>query len=90
MTNHRRYPLPINIKTQKDVLRTEASMTLPSDLNELDQMMRASKATGKIIVVYNQGGVLGVNVEQNTRIPTKVSDEVRQLVNVGTRELGGE
>lgn len=82
--------MPINIKTQKDVLRTEASMTLPSDLNELDQMMRASKATGKIIVVYNQGGVLGVNVEQNTRIPTKVSDEVRQLVNVGTRELGGE
>jgi hypothetical protein len=52
--------------------------------------MRSSKATGKIVAVYNQGGMLGVNVEQKQHISEKVADEVRKIVGVGTRELEGE
>lgn len=79
--------MPINIKTQKDVLVTEASMESDTDLNALDQLMRVSKATGKIIAVYNQGGRMGVNVEQRSHISAKISEEVRQIVGIGTREL---
>jgi hypothetical protein len=79
--------LPIKIKSQKDHLITETSVSLPTDLNTLDQLMRSSKATGKIVAVYNQGGMLGVNVEQKQHISEKVSDDVRKIVGVGTREL---
>ncbi len=79
--------MPINIKTQKDCLLTEATLESDTDLNTLDQLMRSSKATGKIVAVYNQGGRLGVNVEQKTRMLGSVSQEVRNIVGVGTREL---
>lgn len=79
--------MPINIKTQKDCLVTEATLESDTDLNDLDALMRASKATGKIVAVYNQGGRLGVNVEQKTRVSGSASEEVRKIVGVGTREL---
>jgi hypothetical protein len=79
--------VPINIKSQKDCLTTEVSVSLPTDLNALDQLMRASKATGKIVAVYNQGGMLGVNIEQKTRVPERVSEDVRQLIGVTSKEM---
>jgi hypothetical protein len=79
--------MPLTIKTQKDILLTEASLDADTNLNDLDLLMRSSKATGKIIAVYNQGGRLGVNVEQRSRIAEKVSEEVRQIVGISTREL---
>lgn len=79
--------MPINIKTQKDCLLTEATLESDTDLNALDQLMRSSKATGKIVAVYNQGGRLGVNIEQKTRVSGSVSQEVRNILGVGTREL---
>jgi hypothetical protein len=82
--------MAVTVKTQKDHLITETSVSLPADLNALDQLMRSSKATGKIVAVYNQGGMLGVNVEQKQHIPEKVADEVRKIVGVGSRELESE
>lgn len=79
--------MPIRIKSQKDCLSTEATLESDTDLNELDQLMKASKATGKIVAVYNQGGRLGVNVEQKTRVSGSASEEVRKIVGVRTREL---
>ena len=82
--------MAIKIKTQKDVLLTEATLESDTDLNSLDQLMRSSKATGKIVAVYNQGGRLGVNVEQRSRVSESLSPEVRKMVGVGTRELDVE
>lgn len=82
--------MAISIKSQKDVLVTEATLESDTDLNSLDQLMRSSKATGKIVAVYNQGGRLGVNVEQRSRVSEKVSEDVRKIVGVGTRELEGK
>lgn len=79
--------MPINIKSQKDCLTTEVSVSLPTDLNALDQLMRASKATGKIVAVYNQGGMLGVNIEQKKTIPVKISESVRDMIGIGTKEF---
>jgi hypothetical protein len=79
--------MPINIKSQKDVLTTEVVISLPTDLNALDSLMRSSKATGKIVAVYNQGGIMGVNIEQKTHISEKKSEDVRKIIGVGTREM---
>jgi hypothetical protein len=79
--------MAVTVKTQKDHLLTEVSIALPTDLNSLDSLMRSSKATGKIVAVYNQGGMLGVNIEQKTHVSEALSEEVRKIVGVGTREL---
>lgn len=79
--------MPIKIKSQNDCLITEVSISLPTDLNSLDQLMRSSKATGKIVAVYNQGGMMGVNVEQKSRISERDSEKIRDIVGVGTKEL---
>lgn len=82
--------MPINIKSQKDILATKFSVDLPANLNDVDQLMRLSKSTGTIFAIYSQGGMIGINVEQNTKVPDKVSGEVRNIVGVGTRELDGK
>lgn len=82
--------MPINIKSQKDCLTTEVSVSLPTDLNALDQLMRVSKATGKIVATYNQGGIMGVNIEQKKHISEKNAASIREIAGVGTRELDCE
>lgn len=79
--------MPIKIKSQKDSLTTDVAVDLPTDLNEIDQLMRLSKATGTVTATYNQGGVLAVNIKQNKHISEKLSSDVRKIVGVGTREL---
>jgi hypothetical protein len=81
--------MAIRIKTQRDYLLTEVSVELPCDLNALDYLMRSSHGTGKIVAVYSDGGLLGVNIEQKTKIRENVSDQVRELIGVETREING-
>lgn len=75
------------VKTQKDYLLTEVTIELPADLSELDAIMKATKATGKIVVVYNEGGVLGINVEQKTKASDSNSVKVRDILGVTTKTL---
>lgn len=82
--------MPINIKSQKDSLTTKVAISLPVDLNALDQLMRVSKATGHIVATYNQGGIMAVNIEQNKHISDKISEKVRDIVGIGTKELDCE
>lgn len=82
--------MAINIKSQKDCLTTKVVISLPVDLNALDQLMRTSKATGHIVATYNQGGMLGVNIEQNKSMTDKLSAQVREIVGIGTKELDCE
>jgi hypothetical protein len=79
--------MPVKIKSQKDCLTTKVCIELPTDLQALDQLMRASKATGTIVATYNQGGMMGVNIEQSKHISEKVSEDVRKIVGVGTKEM---
>jgi hypothetical protein len=81
--------MAIRIKTQNDYLLTEVSIDLPCDPNELDYLMRTSRGTGKIVAVYSEGGLLGINVEQKTKIRAGVADKVREIVGVDTREING-
>lgn len=81
--------MAIKIKSQRDYLLTEVSIQLPCVLSELDYLLKTSRGTGKIVALYSEGGVLGVNVEQKTKIPEAVSDQVRELIGVETREMNG-
>jgi hypothetical protein len=81
--------MPVTIKTQRDYLTTEVSVDLPCDLNDLDYLMRTSRGTGKIVAVYSEGGLLGINIEQKTKVRGPVADEVRKLVGVETKEIEG-
>lgn len=79
--------MPIKIKTQKDHLLTEVSIELPTDLNSLDKLMKLSKATGKIVAIYNQGGLMQVNLDQKSPVPEKSSEEIREILGVTTKEM---
>jgi hypothetical protein len=79
--------MTIKVKTQRDYLLTEASISTDVNLSDLDALMKSMKATGKIVVVYNQGGILGINVEQKTKASEGNSEKVRDILGVGTKEL---
>lgn len=81
--------MPVTIKTQRDYLTTEVSVDLPCDLNDLDYLMRTSRGTGKIVAVYSEGGLLGINIEQKTKVREAVAAKVREVVGVETKEVGG-
>ena len=79
--------MPITIKSQKDSLSTKVNIGLPTNLNDLDTLMRTSKATGSIVATYSTGGLMGVCIEQNKHIPEKISDQVREIVGITNREI---
>lgn len=79
--------MEIKAKVQRDYLLTEASISLPADITKLDEILKASKTNGKLIVLYNQGAVQGVNIEQRTKVPESKAEGIRSALEVKDKEL---
>jgi hypothetical protein len=77
----------LKIKAQKDYLVTEVSLDLPADPKAADEIMKALKANGKMVVQYNGGNCPGINLEQKTRIPEALASKVRSLIGVDEKKL---
>jgi hypothetical protein len=74
--------MTVELKIQKDYLLTEGSAKLPTDLNEWAEKMKKTKATGKIVAVFSDGGLTGVNIEQKTRATEAEATKMRVTVGV--------
>lgn len=79
--------MSIKIKVQRDYLLTEASVELAADVREVDEILKASKSNGKMVVLYNQGCIQGINVEQRTKLSDINAEKVRQLLKLEDIEL---
>jgi hypothetical protein len=79
--------MAIKVSVQRDYLRTEASISLPAQVSEVDELLRATKTNGKMVVLYNKGYIQGINIEQNEKMSDAKSVEVRTLLKVGDKEL---
>jgi hypothetical protein len=82
--------MAVRIKSQQDYLLTEANIELPCELSEVDYLMRTIRGSGRIVAQYSEGGLLGINVEQRSKIRAHVSDKVRALIGVESKEIGGQ
>jgi hypothetical protein len=79
--------MAIKIKVQRDVLRTEATIELPADVSQVDEILKATKTSGKMIVLYNDGFIQGINIEQNQKIPESKSSHIRTILKLEDKEL---
>jgi len=79
--------MSIKIKVQRDYLRTEASIDLPVQVSEVDELLRAAKTDGKMVVLYNKGYIQGINIEQNEKLTDSKSSEIRAMLKVEDQEL---
>jgi hypothetical protein len=79
--------MTVELAVQKDYLLTEGSAKLPTDLNEWAEKMRKTKATGKIVAVFTNGGLSGVNIEQKTKATETESAKMRKTVGVKDEDL---
>ena len=79
--------MAIKIKVQRDYLLTEASVELAGNVSEVDEILKASKSNGKMVVLYNQGCIQGINVEQRTKLSDTNAEKVRQLLKLEDIDL---
>jgi len=79
--------MTVELAIQKDYLLTEGSAKLPTDLNEWAEKMRKTKATGKIVAVFTNGGLSGVNIEQKTKATETESAKMRKAIGVKDEDL---
>jgi hypothetical protein len=80
--------MAIKVKTQKSYYVTEFNLELPSHAGELDDTLKAIQTTGKSVTLYNDGSVLGINVEQKEKIPSEAIDQkIRDLLGLDTKFL---
>ena len=80
--------MAIRAKTQKSYYVTEFTVELPANAGEVEDQLKAIKTTGKTVTLYNDGHVLGINVEQKEKIPTDAIDtQIRELLGLGTKLL---
>jgi hypothetical protein len=75
--------MAVGIKVQKDYYLTEVSIELPTNVSQVDEVLKATKTNGKMVIQYNQGNVQGVNVEQRTKISESQANEIRALLGIG-------
>jgi hypothetical protein len=79
--------MPTKVTAQADYLLTELSIERTSDLNELDAIIKSTKSTGKVTIVYNNGGRIGINIEQKTKATEGDSVKVRDILGIETKLL---
>jgi hypothetical protein len=79
--------MAVEIKVQKDYYLTEVSIELPTNVSQVDEVLKATKTNGKMVIQYNQGNVQGVNVEQRTKISESQANEIRALLDIGEKIL---
>ena len=79
--------MAIKIRVQRDYLLTEASIELAGDVKEVDEIMKASKSNGKMVVLYNQGAIQGINVEQRTKLSDVKAEKVRAMLKLDDVDL---
>ena len=79
--------MAVQIKVQKDYYQTEVSVELPTDIQQVNELLQATKTTGKMVVQYNQGSVQGVNLEQRTKISDAQAEKIREILDVGETVL---
>ena len=79
--------MAIKIKATRSYYVTEVSIDLPSDVKDIDVLLRQLRANVKMVVLYSGGGMQGVNVEQRTPIPGPVDDQVREILKLGTKKF---
>lgn len=80
--------MAVNVKATRSYYVTEVSIDLPSDVKDIDVLLKELRANGKMVVVYCGGGTHGINVEQRTHIPDgAVDDKIRDLLKLGTKKL---
>jgi hypothetical protein len=76
--------MAVRAKVQKDYFLTEVSIDLPSDPAEIDSVVRAIKTTGKMVTVYYDGHIQGINVEQKTKLTEHQSAEIRRILGLSS------
>jgi hypothetical protein len=79
--------MAIKIKVQRDYLLTEASVELAGNISEVDEILKASKSNGKMVVLYNQGCIQGINVEQRSKLSEPQSAKVREILKIDDVDL---
>ena len=79
--------MAIKIKVQRDYLLTEATIELAADVSQVDEILKASKTSGKMIVLYNNGFIQGINVEQRTKLSDAKAEKIRDMLKIEDAEL---
>lgn len=79
--------MAIKVKVQKDYYQTEVSIQLPADVSQVDEILKATKTNGKMVVLYNQGAVQGINIEQHTKIPEQKTESIRGMLGIDDKVL---
>lgn len=72
----------LKIKTQTDYFLTEVTFEAPVDLAEVQQMIKRTHSNSKITAIFNEGGVIGVNIEQKKRVKADQSANIREMLGV--------
>jgi hypothetical protein len=74
--------MSLKAKIQRDYLLTESNINLPANVADVDEMLRGTKSTARMVVMYNQGVLAAINVEQRAKMGEKESTEVRSLLGI--------
>ena len=74
--------MAISAKVQRDYYLTETSIDLSADVKDVHEVLRASKTSGKMVVLYNNGYVQGINVEQKTKISDAKAAQMRPILDI--------
>lgn len=83
--------MAIQIKDSHSYYVTESIIALPAEPGEVDILARSLRASGKMVVQYNMGGIQWISIEQRTKISSDTADDqIREILGIGSRKFNGD
>lgn len=75
----------MKIKVQRDYLLTE--FTIEASVSEIDEILKSARTKAKMVTIYNNGSVQGINIEQKTQLTESQSTTIRDIIGVESKEI---
>ena len=77
--------MAIRIKPERNHFLTEVVVEIPASLKDVDDLLKATRTTAQMNVLYNQGGVIGIRFEQKTSMTESQAEKVREILGLGEK-----
>ena len=77
----------MKIKAQANYYETEASLELPVNVGQVHDLLIAMKTTGKMVILYNNGYVQGINLQQREKISAISDPKIKNILGLGEKKF---
>lgn len=79
--------MTVKIRAQANYYETEVSLEPTVDVGQIHELLKSTKTSGKLVILYNNGFIQGINVQQRERLSEAIDAKVKGVLGLAEKKL---